>query len=184
MSRSTVGAGGGDQGGDGGRSLTDALALKVGEHLSGLGHLVHLVKADLQQGVKHDVNVVQIVELPIEGRLRQGNAIFIPGQHIQTVAHRLDSLVGTDPDALAAVDAAVGQDGGLAAPDANGLGGAAFDAGGTAPAAAAVQYHGMLHRHGTALPPFARDMIHWGILILTVTVVPLPTSVSMVISSE
>ena len=63
----------------------------------------------------------------------------------EVVAHRLDRLVGTDPDAGAAVDAAVGQDGCLAAAHPNSLSGAVFDACSTAAAFFEIQDHGMAH---------------------------------------
>ena len=150
------GTGGGDLGRHLGRAAADALPLKVGDHLGGLSHLIDLVKADLQQAVEHNIHAVQVLELPIQGGLRQGHAVLVLLQNVQTVAHRLDGLVGTDADTASAVDAPVGQNGGLAAADPDGLGGAALDAGGAAPAALQLQDHRMSHGHGAASPRFSK----------------------------
>ena len=44
----------------------------VGEDLRRLGGLKDLLEADLQQAVEHDVDVVQMLELPVEGRPSPG----------------------------------------------------------------------------------------------------------------
>ena len=132
------------------------------EEISGLGYLKHLVKADLQQGIEDNVDIVQIMKLPVESGLGQGHAVLKPGEDIQLIAHGFDGLVGTDADALTAVDTPVGQNGGLAATDTDGFGGTALDAGGTAAAASAVQYHGMPHSHVPVSPRFAVETLITG----------------------
>lgn len=150
------GTGGGDLGRHLGRAAADALPLKVGDHLGGLSHLIDLVKADLQQAVEHNIHAVQVLELPIQGGLRQGHAVLVLLQNVQTVAHRLDGLVGTDADTASAVDAPVGQNGGLAAADPDGLGGAALDAGGAAPQRFSSRTTECLMDHGAASPRFSK----------------------------
>ena len=108
------------------------------------------------EAVEHNIHAVQVLELPIQGGLRQGHAVLVLLQNVQTVAHRLDGLVGTDADTASAVDAPVGQNGGLAAANPDGLGGAALDAGGAAPAALQLQDHRMSHGHGAASPRFSK----------------------------
>ena len=145
------GAGGGDLGHDPGLSAADGVPGVVGEDLRRLGGLKDLLEADLQQAVEHDVDVVQMLELPVEGRVGQGHPVFVLLQLVQAVADGFDRLVRAHLDALAAVDAPLIEDGGLAAADPHGLSRAVFDAGGTAPTALILQDDRVLHHKSS--PP-------------------------------
>ena len=124
-------AGGGDD-----RALQRPLAQQqpggVADQLGGGGHLVNLVKAHLQQPRQHHLGIVQVVKLAVKGGGRQGYFEPEAVPFLQMIRDRPLGVVGTDADALAAVDAALLQDAGLAPPDPDGLGGAPFDAGNTA----------------------------------------------------
>ena len=126
------GAGGGDLGLQG--AVPGAVVQAVRQQLRGGGGFEHVVKADGQQAVEHDIDIVQVVELPVKGGVGDGDVILEAFQHIEIAAGGLHRLVGAHLDAGAAVDAAVGQDGGLAAAHPDGFCGAALDAGGAAPA--------------------------------------------------
>ena len=151
---------GGAGGGDLGRyrrtpPAQDAFMLKGRDQLGRTGHLPDLVKADLQKAVQNDVHIVQVLELCVKRGLGQRHAVRKLLQPLQSVAHGLDGLVGTHADTIAAVDAAVGQNGGLAPAHTDRLRGAALDAGGAAPAAPVIQDYGMPHAHGALSPPLA-----------------------------
>ena len=121
--------------------------LAVGQKLTGCvrddfrrpGDLEHLIEPHFQQPGQHDIDVVEMVELAIEGR---GGDCHLPleiFQHGQGIVPCLFGVVGADPHTFAAVDAPFRDDLGFAAPHPDGLGRAAFDAVGAANAFVFVQ---------------------------------------------
>ncbi len=100
---------------------------------------MHLVEAHLQQPRQHHLGVVQVVELAVEGGGGEGDGVPVPFHLRQVVGDRPLCVMGTDPDALPAVDAPLLQDAGLAVPDPDGLGGAPLDAGDASPAGVRIQ---------------------------------------------
>ena len=59
----------------------------TGEQLGAGGRLVHAVKAQLQQTGQHQVGVVQVVELAIEGGVRDGYGVLVVLQGVEAVGH-------------------------------------------------------------------------------------------------
>ena len=57
------------------RLLEDPLPGEAGEHFTGGRRLVHMVKAQLQKAVEDDVHIVQVLKLPIEGGVGDGDGI-------------------------------------------------------------------------------------------------------------
>ena len=158
-------------------------------------HLKHIVKAAFEQPGHDVVKVVEVVKLPVQRRRGQRYLPFIILEIGEAVADRLFCLIGTEADAFAAVDAALRTNDGMAVPDAYRLCGAALEAVGAALAFVEVQRDRMVVTvfcHGkSGRKRRQADCRTPGSLILSsyltatrmVTVVPLPTSVSMRISS-
>ncbi len=108
--------------------LTGGLA----DQLGGPSHLVHLVKAHFLQACQYIVDVVQVVELAIQGGGGQSNGIPEFAQSLHVGKPGPFGVVGTYANALPTVDAPLCGDKSLALPYADGLGRAALHTVGTA----------------------------------------------------
>ena len=84
-----------------------------------------------------------MLDLGKEHRRGQRYLILEAIQCLHGIADGPLGVVGTDADALAAIDAALAQDAGLAIPDPDGLSGAALDAGDAAVAQILIERNGV-----------------------------------------
>ena len=124
----------------------------AGHHIRAPGHLKHLVKAHVLEPRQHLGDALQALELPVEGRRRQGDLVAEAADGGQRVGDGDLRVILAHADALAAVDAALVDNVRPAAAHADGLGGAALQAVGTGAALLLFQPHGMkgfLLVHGT-----------------------------------
>ena len=103
----------------------------------GLGQLrkVNIIKSDIQKPVENIVHIIQIIKLTVQCRCRHCHVIFKVFQHRQFVVNCFFSMMGTNANALAAVDAAFFYNRCFAIFHADRLSRAALYAGGTAAAA-------------------------------------------------
>ena len=115
----------------------------LGDEFRGGAHLVNLIEADALQGQNDAAGVVQMLDLGEEHRCGQRYLILEAIQCLHGIADSPLGVVGADADALAAIDAALAQDAGLAIPNPNGLGRAALDAGDAAVAQILIERNGV-----------------------------------------
>ena len=115
----------------------------LGDEFRGGAHLVNLIEADALQGQNDAAGVIQVLDLGKEHRRRQRYFVLKAIQCLHGIADSPLGVVGTDADALAAIDAALAQDAGLAIPNPDGLSGAALDAGDAAVAQILIERNGV-----------------------------------------
>ena len=115
----------------------------VGHDLRPPRNLEYMVEPQGEKPPQHNLNIVQMIELPVQGRSRQRHRVPITVQHRQAVVPRLFRVVRTGAHTLAAVDAPLGNNLRLALPDTDGLGGTPLDAVGAAQTQLFIQGNGM-----------------------------------------
>ena len=96
--------------------LRYVLPCSLADQLRSGADLKHIVKAHKQQCIEHNIHIVQIVELAVQGWGRKRHRVFILLHHIQLIIGRKLCMVGANPYALTAVNAEFVIDTGLAAP--------------------------------------------------------------------
>ena len=107
------------------------------------GHLINFVKAHPFQSAQHLGNTLQVAELAVQAGRGQRDFVFELGDGTQRICHRDLRVVGTDADALAAVDTALVNDMRPAAPHPDRFRRAALQAVCASPALLAFQAHRM-----------------------------------------
>ena len=112
----------------------DVAAGISGDQFGCLRHFENVIEADLQEAVQYIVDVIEMVELPIECRGGQRDLEFVILNAFEGVALGVFCLIPAGPDAFAAVHATLTHNGCLAVADADGLNGATLGAGGAADA--------------------------------------------------
>ena len=136
-------AGGGDQR-PGQVGLAQLLGDGAADNIRPARHLKHIVEADLFQRRQHRLHALQVAELPVQRGRGQGDGITEGLDGIKFIGHGHLGVIIADADALAAVNAALGDDMRTAVAHADGLGRAVHQAVGAALAAAFIQLHGMI----------------------------------------
>ena len=91
-------------------------------------HLKDIIETKVDQGGQDDIDIIQIIELGVQGRGRQRNSIFVFVQDIQPVRLCFLCVMRAGPHTLSAVNAELAGNACLAVPDPDRLRRTAFDA--------------------------------------------------------
>ena len=98
------------------------------DNFRGRGHLIDIAEAHMDQGGQYNVNIIEVVELAVEGRGRKGHRIFIISENVRAVIVAAFGMVIAYADTVAAVNTVLAGDHGTAFAYPDRLGRAALDA--------------------------------------------------------
>ena len=127
----------------------------LGDKLCGSTDFKDIIKSEVNKRRQQDIHIIQIIKLAVQGRSRKGHRVFVLLHHIHLIIGSMLGVMGTDPDALTAVNTELVIDAGLTAPHAYGLCGAALDAVDASLAQGLIQPHRMIKFiHIKTLPCF------------------------------
>ena len=135
--------------------LAHGAADRVGDDFRRARHLKHIHKAQPKQRRDDRLRLMHALKLRIQRRRGQRDGVLEALDALQRIGHGHLRVVGADLDALAAVDAALVQDGRAIVSDADGLRRTPLQTGRAALAFVHIQPHGMIVMLQCHSPPDA-----------------------------
>ena len=96
-------------------------------NLSSKGNFKNLIETDVEKSVENVLNLLLVLELPEKRWSRKRNIILVFGKLFNGVSKSYFRVIGTTPDAFAAINTTFLDDGRFSIVDADGFRGAPFD---------------------------------------------------------